>query len=183
MSAFAVIRDSVDLLPACKDLSEFISRRFQRYPVGEPEQLLGLWLDSRLEDLPSIMALPGDSYPPQRISVAESAGLSGIWTLCWLDPLTDISNTRMARLALLEALLAESAQTQDAPTQQGAFVPVFSADMEASDIVAEMDRLRDHHGQVLDPVFQDPYSGVLSLSAGSGSPVGPMSVALSHRYA
>lgn len=184
MTAFAVIRDSADLLPACNDLSEFLSHRLQQYPAAGPEPLIGLWLaPCLLEDLPAMMAMPGHGSPAQQIRVTESAGLSGGWTLYWLDPLTDIGTTRSSRQALLEALAAESAQEQGAPTSPVAFMPVFSADMETAAVVAEMTRLRDQYAHVLSPVFQDPYSGRLSLSSSAGTPARQASVALPHRFA
>jgi hypothetical protein len=162
MNAFAVVRGAADLVPACNDLSEFLSLRLQQYPTSAPEPLLGLWIDPRLvEDIPPVMTLP-NGLSSDQIRIRESTGPSAIWTLCWFDSMGEANNSRISRHALLGALLAAS-KCGRGPAPSGAFIPVFRTDAETSGVRAEMHRLRSRHPHhVMGPLFQDPLNGRLS---------------------
>ncbi len=75
MSMLALVRSSVDLTRACRELSElFVLLRRHHQPPTSAETLLGIWIEPRwVEDIPCLLT--------------KHTALSGIWVLSQLETL------------------------------------------------------------------------------------------------
>lgn len=151
-----------DLRRACDELSEFLALRRRRAP-SLAETLLGLWVDPRWSECSSCefpWREPGSESGTARIR--ESAGVDGIWMLCWLE--VPATARCVSRHALLMSLSARSEPALADPPP--AFVPVFPLDAPARDVRAELQRLSaEHAALVLAPWYQETSTGRLRTAA------------------
>jgi hypothetical protein len=143
-----------DLPRACADLSAFLALRRRRTEVVD-EPLLGLWVDpSWGERIPSELQWRDPDGTYSGASIRESAGVEGIWMLCWLE--APASARPMTRHALLASLAALDAAVADRPP---VFVPVFPLDAPANEVRVEWQRLKSEHAQrLLAPLSSTPSS-------------------------
>ncbi len=156
MQTFAMIHDPLQFVRACRDLSAF-----GRGAYAEADTLLGLWLQPpRLTtlrlvprpetDAPMMPELPGGP------KILGSVGVSGLWTLSWLDG-------EWTRPALLDALVAASRPGRFG-VPAGQFVPVYASDVGDEVMHHELAVLRRRHARHLSPpLWQSTTDGGLSL--------------------
>lgn len=156
----------VGLPRARADLSEFLALRRRRTPARK-ETLLGLWVDPRWgEHLPCELLWRELDGKSGAAHIRETAGIAGIWMLCWLElPASARPLTRHALLASLAAGFGPAAA--DPPP---AFVPVFPLDAPASKIRTELQRLTTEYSDLLvAPLYQDARSGRLQTLTKAGT--------------
>ncbi len=172
-SLVVLVRSVADLPRACADVSELLSLRCRRLPSPRSQGLLGLWVDSSWTEIPLPHLLPWHDPATGRrtVHIRESAGVDGIWMLCWLDRRAGGSD--LSRHALLASLLRAFGRNRaQAPP---CFVPVFALDAPPLETQAEVDRLATDFGDLLQPpIFCNPHSGRLDIPAlGAPGPGGP----------
>jgi hypothetical protein len=140
MSMFVVVRHPDDLVRAGRELSDFFSLRKRQAPRWVPEPLLGIWLDPRMtaREVPATLSVRQQSLDGRPARIRESFGLSGVWTLCWLD------DEGVSRLALVEALL-EASLDGSGGASSGRFIPVFRRDVAEPVVQVEVRGLRDRY--------------------------------------
>lgn len=155
MKTFALVRDPAFLTRATSDLSDFFAYQWQEQRVA-PDQLLGLWIEPHLFGaLPPHLAPGGSGLRSRSSRIVESLGVTGIWTLCWIE------NPVVLRTSLLEALVEASRRT-GAPPGSGRFVPVFRSNAWESEVRADLEVLGDKGALVLPPLSQNPATGRLA---------------------
>ena len=115
-----------------------------------------MWVDQRMvEQLPRVLSVHDQSAADRPVHIRRTAGVSGVWTLCWLDTESESGSVTISRLDLLAGLTTHSGALPG-----GRFAPVFPSDMAPSEITSEMRALLDRHPQhVMAPLFQDSASG------------------------
>lgn len=125
----ALVRSSEDLDRTCIELSNFFSfRRRQRDQAQVPETLLGIWIEPRMAaEIQCVLTVHDQSAADRPIHIRETAGLSGIWTICWLEIPGGKDRNEVSRLDLLGALI-ESAGLGQEGVSLGRFAPVFRSD-------------------------------------------------------
>ena len=165
MSIFALVRGSADLARACEELGDFFSfRRRQRDQAPLAETLLGIWIEPRMAvEVPCVLTLRDQSAAGRPVQIRETTGLSGIWTMCWLETPGGEDRNEVSRQDLLGALIESSGFGQEG-VPSGRFIPVFRSDAAPSEAQTEMRSLRKwypHH--MIAPLYQDPVTGRLSL--------------------
>ncbi|GMV44873.1 MAG: hypothetical protein AMXMBFR66_02710 [Pseudomonadota bacterium] len=153
---------AADLPRACADLSEFLALQ-RRRTEARSEPLFGLWVDPRWgERIPCELLWREADGKSGTAYIRETAGVNGIWMLCWIE--VPPAAPRLTRRALLASLAAAfGAPRADPPP---AFVPVFPLDAPASDVRTELQRLTTEHADLmLAPLYQDVRSGRLQTAA------------------
>ena len=153
----ALVRSREDLPRACHDLSELFSLQMRRQGrVAPPEDLLGIWVDQQLvQQLPCVLSVHDQSASDRPVHIRRTAGLSGVWTLCWLEAESEEGNFAISRGDLLAGLTTLSGGL---PRRQ--FAPVFPSDMATSELDSEMQVLHDRYPQhLMGPLIQDSASG------------------------
>lgn len=153
----ALVRSREDLLHACRDLSDLFALQMRRQGLASPpEDLLGIWVDEQaMEQPPCILSLPDQSAVGSPIHIRRTAGLSGVWTLCWLETENDSGNLALSRPDLLAGLIG---YCEGSP--RGRLAPVFPSHMVPSEMESQMrDLLHRHPHRLLGPLIQDSASG------------------------
>lgn len=167
MSSLLLVRAMDDLPRACREAGEIFAfhyRRRERNASGPA--VLGIWIEARLaREVPAALSCRGWAAGRRTFPIRESAGVPGIWTICWLDAPGD-ANLAAVRGLIVSALTEGSGQ-DGAP---GRFAPVFAANAAAEAVRAELRRLRERFpGRLVSPVLQDPATGRLLPLAASAS--------------
>lgn len=162
MIAFAVVRDTADLRPACDDLSALLGLRRQLAPDAPTSALLGVWVDPEMAGaLPFTLPLP-ECLPAAKVRIRETNSRGDVWTLCWLESMAGAADEGLSRAALLAALLQASPGESPAPAAPRLFIPVFWAEAEPDQVDAQLVQLRTVHPHcVTTPLFQDLRTGRL----------------------
>ena len=156
-----VVRSSEHAARACGDVSNFLAlHRDQHRPRKQSLAfpIVGLWIESAMIDLPveSFGAKLGSDDCVIRFR--ESMGISGIWSLWWLDVKRSagIARTQTLRESLLESLTCNRREPR--PRFAPVFNPADSTDMAR----AESIRLgQQFAGFVMSPMFCEPKKGAL----------------------
>lgn len=164
MSLFTLVQSLADLPRACDELSDFLALRRKRGTPPLREALLGIWVEAHwVANLPCVLEWRESLAVHQTARVRETAGVSGIWMLCWLD--VPAGARPLSRGALVESLLAAFERYRgDAPPP--CFVPVFDAGALAGETQAEMRRLTAGYRELLlAPLYQNPITGRLETPA------------------
>jgi hypothetical protein len=155
MKTFALVRDPAFLTRATSDLSDFFAYQWQEQRMA-PDHLLGLWVEPHLfDDLPPSLLPNSPGLRSRSSRIVESLGVSGIWTLCWIE------NPAVMRSTLLDALIDASLRA-GAPAGSGRFVPVFRSNAWESEVRADLEVLGGKTALVLPPLSQNPASGRLA---------------------
>ena len=174
MNMFLLVRSNSDLFSSCRNVADFLA--FWRRQVGsstDASPLIGVWIHPQSPDnLPSHIGctLPrGDSSSTQiEYDISESFGLSGIWTLCWLNIRQpgERFDRSLQREALLLSLLRWS--NQDVfETDIGQFSPVFDSKDQPDLIWSEVSRLRRRYpGRITMPFVHDTQTARLYPAEG-----------------
>ena len=162
-----LVRGSEDLARACSELSDFFAiRQRQRDHAPVPETLLGIWVGPGMAaEVPSVLTSRTRSAAGWPVQIRETVGLSGIWTICWLETPRGEGRDDLSRFALLGSLIESADQGEDG-VSPGRFAPVFRGVTAPSEVQAEMRSLQEpysHH--LLTPLFQNPVTGRLSHQA------------------
>lgn len=153
MKTFALVRDADNLARACTELSALLAWRLRRHRALPSALILGIWIEPRMvAEVPARLTARDRPKAGQPGRIQSSVGLSGIWTLCWLD------NDQTDRQSLLRGL----AEATPDGIPSGGFVPVFAADAEESQVQSELGALRDCYPKVLSPLYQDRMTGQIS---------------------
>ncbi|RYV49438.1 threonylcarbamoyl-AMP synthase [Pengzhenrongella frigida] len=153
----ALVRSREDLPRACRDLSDlFALQMHQQCRTSPPEDLLGIWVDEQaVVQTPSFLPAHDQSSADRPIDIRYTAGLSGIWTLCWLEMESDSRNRAVTRLDLLAGLVRHS----EGPLH-GRFLPVFPSDTPPSEMESQMRSLQDRYPRrLIGSLIQDSASG------------------------
>ena len=143
---FLLLVRSIDDVPgACREAAQVLAFRRRRLPPLHEERVrtpIGVWVDTALVDsVPEILGGAAPGHAPQ-FRIRQSAGLSSVWSLSWLDLETadDAVDLGSIRRSLIEALMAGQAFTSRRTVSQ--FVPVFDVDTHPVDVRLETARLR-----------------------------------------
>lgn len=167
-----LVRSSDDVPRACREVGEFLAFQRARLPTGHAEQdrrLVGIWLDPLMVD-PAPEVWGGVSVSsPHPFRIRESAGLGGIWQLCWLDAdhERESADLHTIRETLVSALIKERPPRPHPRTPQ--FVPVFDASDDCHFILHQNERLRElFPGLIGEPMTWNRATGELAALAGSG---------------
>lgn len=162
MTAFAVLRDTADLRPACHDLSALLGLRRQLAPDAPTLALLGVWVDPEMAGaLPLTLPLP-DCLPAAEVRIRETNSRGDVWSLCWLERVAGAAGEGLSRAALLAALLQAPQRESPTPAAPRLFIPVFWAEAEPDQVDAQLAQLRTVHPHcVTTPLFQDLRTGRL----------------------
>jgi len=163
---WALVRSRQDLARVRNDLSDFFATLIRHSGRESPtEDLIGIWINAPLaKQSPHLLTVRCRSTPDRHIDVRQTAALSGIWTVCWLEQAQEQGPIEVSRLDVLSALVASSGRDQPGGPPSR-FVPVFRNDVAARAIHAELDNLREHHPmRLMTPWLQDPASGRLSTA-------------------
>jgi len=84
--AVLLVRSIADLGRAGEELAAFLSTLHRLSPDNVPELVQFVWIDEEaMANLPSELLLSGGSGPRRTVRILETAGINGIWMLCWLD--------------------------------------------------------------------------------------------------
>lgn len=165
MNGFALVRGSTDLVRAREELGDFFA--FRRRHEGQaqiPETLLGIWIEPGITvEALCVPTSRGHSAAGRPVQIRETAGLSGIWTMCWLGTPGGEGGNEVSRQDLLSALIepTDSGQERMPP---GRFIPVFPSDAAPSEVQTQMRsllQLYPHH--LMAPLYQDRDTGRLSM--------------------
>lgn len=156
-----MVRGLADLEHVGRDLSVYLSILRRRSPASAAELVQGIWIDEKgIANPPSALVLPSASGGGRTVHILETAGINGIWMLCWLDaPACTVSRVDLAA-ALLKCFGHEETE---AATPAVRFIPIFSVDISercAGDEMRVLDAL--HPGWMLSPAYRDG-NGVLRL--------------------
>ncbi len=150
MQCFAIVRDAEALARACEDLSDLLE--WTRRAGDDAPELLGIWLDpAQVVEVPASLGPVG---PVDRNrgpwQIAASAGLSGLWTLCWIE------GPPLDRRTLVTAL-------DGTGSGAGGFHPVFGREAIGSAHHRELGALAERRGDLIrSPLFLDGESGRLA---------------------
>lgn len=163
LSLFALVRGVPDLPRACDEISAFLSLRYGRRAAPLREALLGIWIDAGwVSDMPCELPWHEPPAVDRTARLRETAGIAGVWMLCWLEGPAGVPPP--SRAALLESLLSEFARDRNGAPPF--FVPVFALDAPADEAQAELRRLAaGYRDLLLAPIYQDPGSGRLQAPA------------------
>ena len=151
-TACAWVRRASDLELACREMSAFFAFRQRRDAEVEAASLLGLWIGGSDASTPcELSELEAAETGARR--VVESAGVSGIWRLAWLE-----GHTRESLFRSLVDLKRRDVSTRGV----GHFAPVFSSVATPYTVSAELERLRMIDASALtDPLIQDAKTATL----------------------
>ena len=155
----ALVRSRQDLPRACRDLSDLFALQVRRQgPASPPEDLLGIWVDQQaVEEPPCVLSVRDQSAVVRPAHIRRTAGLSGAWTLCWLETESETGSLALSRCDLLAGLIRHRKGSR------GRFAPVFPSDMAPSEMEAHMRDLLDRYPQrLLAPLIQDSASGCVT---------------------
>jgi hypothetical protein len=161
MSVLALVGRLDDIPRPGIGLNNFLLFMSQHDPVMSAEMLLGIWLDPHMVvDTPDVLVVANQRVD-QDIHIRETAGLQGIWTICWLGAADEKDGDAICRLLLLKSLIEHpSARKHEPPS--GRFIPVFPSRTSESELKNEMGRLGAQNSHYLMPAwFQDAATGRL----------------------
>lgn len=161
MSMLALVRSLDDIPHRSTGLNNFLLFKHQHDPAVRSDMLLGIWLDPHMvADNPDVLTMPNQDVD-QGIYIRETAGVRGVWTICWLGAADQQDGDDVCRLLLLDSLIGHvSARQQGSPS--GRFIPVFPTRTSESELKNEMDRLLAQNSHYLMPAwFQDAATGRL----------------------
>jgi len=165
VNGFAIVHSSTDLFRACEQLGDFFAFRRQKEGQAQiPETLLGIWItpDITIEAL-CVPTSRGHSAAGRPVQIRETAGLSGIWTMCWLGTPGGEGGNEVSRQDLLSALI-EPADSGQEGMPPGRFIPVFPSDAAPSEVQTQMrSLLQQYPHHLLAPLYQDRDTGRPSM--------------------
>jgi len=154
----ALVRSQEDVSRTCRDLSDLFEQQMRRDRRASPaECLLGIWVDPHLvESPPSVLCVDGRSSSAEAsVPIRCTAGLSGVWTLCWLEVAGRTDGVTMSRGDLLAGLTAHGGEAS-----RGRFAPVFPSDTAPSEVEFQMRELESRYPRrLMAPLIQDLVSG------------------------
>lgn len=161
MTAFAVLRDTAVLRPACQELSALLGLRRQLAPDAPASPLLALWVDPGMAAaLPLTLSLPF-CLPTAQVRIRETNSRGDTWSLCWLEATAD-ANEAPSHTGLLTALLQAQRSDSPMPVSTRLFIPVFGAEVDPDQVDAQLAQIRSLNPDVVSsPVFQDLRTGRL----------------------
>lgn len=156
-----LIRRLGDLAQVRGQLAAYWAILSRHTPGHGPEGFLGIWIDEEtLANVPATLASPNPDAPAGTIRVLETAGVSGIWMLCWLDPMAGT----LSRADLLSGLVRGAADGEPtAPAPSARFLPVYPHDADVYSAFRDWQALQARHAdRVLPPAYLDE-AGALCL--------------------
>lgn len=174
MNLLLLIRSNSDLFSSCQNIADFLAVWQQR--VGSStgaSPLMGVWIHPQSPDnSPSHIGctLPrGDSIITQiEYDISESSGLSGIWTLCWLNvrqPEESFDRSLQHEALLLSLLEWSNQEVFEAAI--GQFSPVFDSKDQPDLIWSKVSHLRRHYpGRIAMPFVHDTQTARLYPAEG-----------------
>lgn len=165
MNGFALVRSTTDLVRAREGLGDFFAfRRWQEGQAQIPDALLGIWIAPGIAvEALCIPTSRGHSAAGRPVQIRETAGLSGIWTICWLEIPSCDDRDEVSRLDLLSALIEPTDYVQERISPRR-FIPVFPSDAALCEVQMQIRSLRQlypHH--LMAPLYQDRDTGRLSM--------------------
>jgi hypothetical protein len=161
MSMLALVGRLDDIPRRGIGLNDFLLFKSQHDPAMSAEMLLGIWLDPHMVADTSDVLVVANQHVDQGIYIRETAGLRGIWTICWLGAVDEKDGDDICRLLLLESLIKQVNARKHGPPS-GRFIPVFPSRTSEPELKNEMDRLRAQNSHYLMPAwFQDTATGRL----------------------
>lgn len=174
MDMLLLVRSNSDLISSCRNVANFLAS-WQRHagPSTDASPPIGVWIHPKSPDsFPSHIGctLPQDDSNNTQIEydISESFGLSGIWTLCWLNIRQpgERFDRSLQREALLLSLLGWP--NQDVyETDIGQFFPVFDSKDQPDLIWSEVSHLRRRYpGRIIMPLVHDAQTARLYPAEG-----------------
>lgn len=155
-SAILLVRSLADLERSKQQLTAYLSFLGQRMAAGESAGPLGIWIDPHgVANPPPTLNLPDRDDAQRTVPVVETTGVSGIWTLCWLEtPARTVSPVDLAT-ALLDYYGYE-----DPAAHAERFIPIVPGDVPADGISVELQELEARYPSLaLPPIYQRTSSG------------------------
>lgn len=155
MICFALVRTIEDIPRASREIGILLSMHRKQRPANSAQHLLGIWVHRRMAaQPPSSLVRIVASETICRYQVVQTTSLSGIWTLCWLEPAPP-APAPPSQQELLDCLRATAGEDAD----NGIYIPVFTTN---SKLVEAM-KLQDSCPEsVKPPLFWDSEKGGLS---------------------
>ncbi|MBM4185560.1 MAG: hypothetical protein FJ207_15295 [Gemmatimonadetes bacterium] len=161
MKTFVVLTAHGLLERACSELSVHFGFIKRHHALWLPDEMLGMWVGPEPE-----VVLPHtsetDSFhcssPRRLLHVHSTVGISGLWTMCYVD------DSSLTRVRLLDELVGGSSAGTGA-TRGSRFLPVFPRSTSDEAIRSEVSRLSARYpDEVCPPLFMNPMTGALSRS-------------------
>jgi hypothetical protein len=155
MICFALVRTIEDIPRASREIGILLSMHRKQRPANSAQHLLGIWVHRRMvAQPPSSLVRIVASEAVCRYQVVQTTSLSGIWTLCWLEPAPPAS-ALPSQQELLDCLRATAGEDAG----NGSYIPIFTTDSK----LAEALKLRDSCPEsVQPPLFWDSEKGRFS---------------------
>lgn len=159
---FLLVRSLADLERASEELAAYLSILRRRSPGSAPEVIQGIWIDDEgVANLPSALVLPEAGGARRTVRILETAGINGIWMLCWLEAVARTVSRVDLVAALLEYFGHEETETATFAVR---FIPVFPGDTSERSAKDESHALEARYpGLALSPAFLNG-NGALRLS-------------------
>ena len=154
-SAVLLVRSLADLEHANGHLVAYLSSLWRRTPAGECARPLGIWIDpDGVENPPLTLKLPDCGDVHRTVPVTETTGISGIWTLCWLET----AARTLAPVDLATALL-DYYGYEDPAAHAERFTLIVPGDVPAGGIRSELQKLKARYPSLLLPPIYQRTSG------------------------
>lgn len=176
MTCFAIVRGHSDVCRSIKEIGTLLSITRNRQPEQTMQHFLGLWVHPTMaKHPPACLVQPSVQEKGGKRHVVQTASVSGIWTLCWLESMHPAQSPALSQEEFFGCLLATSGEE----AAEGKYIPVFSNETEFADALKlQNSNLRS----VLAPLFWDTDKGRFSrlrLVSSKPSPVPDIPIAVS----
>lgn len=150
-SAILLIRGLADLERSNSHLATYLSFFLQRKAAGESAAPLGIWIDpDAVANPPLSLKLPDRDDAQRTVPVTETTGITGIWTLCWLE-----TAARTVSLVDLATALLDHCGYEDPAANAERFTLIVPGTVPADGISAELQKLKARYPSlVLPPIYQ-----------------------------
>lgn len=151
-----LVRSSDDVSRACREANAFLAFQEARLAAAaapRDRKLVGIWLDPELVDAPPEVWTAISTAGTRKHRIGQSVGVSGVWSLCWLDaePACDTVDMETLRESLVSSLIDETVPSL--PPGRLRFVPVFDAADDHDSVLRRTERLRERFpGLIGDPM-------------------------------
>jgi hypothetical protein len=162
MNILAVVRSLGDISHANIGLNNFLAFRYKHYPLNAADTLLGIWVDPQMSAAAPDFLMDDNKATHQHLDIRETAGVLGIWTICWLESEDPKDGHEVSRLTILDSLLGRARQRRQ-ESSLGCFIPVFPSYVPRSELIVDMALLAVQNSQCLmSPWCQDLATGLLT---------------------
>lgn len=154
-SAVLLVRSLQDLEQSNSHLATYLSIFSQRIAAGESAIPLVVWIDpDAVVNPPLTLKLPDRDDAQRTVPVTETTGITGIWTLCWLE--TAAGTVSLVDLA---TALLDHCSYEDPAAYTERFTLIVPGDVPAGGVRAELQKLEARYPSLLLPPIYQRTSG------------------------